>query len=164
MFLLFCNTNSGHSDLRAPRDKPKQALITPLEPRNPPLYQIQVFLSPKRVSSCEGVNYTSLSSVVGNINIYFEVYDHSFLGGFGQEFFPVSASVCDSRNWNSRSNSFARAPSSGDGSNAPRSAYPFRTWPGSGTWAERDKREVRTFLYSGRHTPELFLDLGICRC
>ena len=23
--------------------------------------------------------------------------------------------------------------------------YPFRTWPGSGTWAERDKREVRIF-------------------
>ena len=39
--------------------------------------------------------------------------------------------------------------------------YPFRTWPGSGTWAEGDK--VRKFLYSGRYTPELFLDLGICR-
>ena len=24
--------------------------------------------------------------------------------------------------------------------------YPFRTWPGSGTWAERDKREVRNFF------------------
>ena len=41
--------------------------------------------------------------------------------------------------------------------------YPFRTWPGSGTWAERDKREVRKILYFGRYTPELFLDLGICR-
>ena len=39
--------------------------------------------------------------------------------------------------------------------------YPFRTWPGSGTWAERDKREVRNFLYFGRYTPELFLDLGV---
>ena len=39
--------------------------------------------------------------------------------------------------------------------------YPFRTWPGSGTWAERDKREVRKILYFGRYTPELFLDLGI---
>ena len=38
---------------------------------------------------------------------------------------------------------------------------PFRTWPGSGTWAERDKQEVRNFLYFGRYTPELFLDLGI---
>ena len=28
-------------------------------------------------------------------------------GGFGQEFFFVSASVCNSRNWNSRSNRFA---------------------------------------------------------
>ena len=41
--------------------------------------------------------------------------------------------------------------------------YPFRTWPGSGTWAERDKREVRNLLYYGRYAPELFLDLGICR-
>ena len=40
---------------------------------------------------------------------------------------------------------------------------PFRTWPGSGTEAERDKRGVRKFLYFGRYTPELFLDLGICR-
>ena len=32
------------------------------------------------------------------------------------------ASVCDSRNWNFRSNSFVRAPSSGGGSNAPRPA------------------------------------------
>ena len=24
--------------------------------------------------------------------------------------------------------------------------YPFRTWPGSGTWAERDKRKVRIFF------------------
>ena len=41
--------------------------------------------------------------------------------------------------------------------------YPFRTWPGSGTWAERDKREVRKILCFGRNVPELFLDLGICR-
>ena len=44
---------------------------------------------------------------------------------------------------------------------------PFRTWPGSGTWAERDKRdkrgkpEVRKILYFGPYMPELFLDLGI---
>ena len=42
--------------------------------------------------------------------------------GFGQEPFFVSAQVCDSRNWNSRSNIFARAPPSGGGSNAPRPA------------------------------------------
>ena len=41
--------------------------------------------------------------------------------------------------------------------------YPFRTWPGSGTWEDRDEREVRKFLYVGRYTPELFLDLGIFR-
>ena len=41
--------------------------------------------------------------------------------------------------------------------------YPFRTWPGLGTLAERDKREVRKFLYFGRYAPELFLDLGVCR-
>ena len=34
----------------------------------------------------------------------------------------VSALACDSRNWNSRSNSFVRAPASGGGSNAPRPA------------------------------------------
>ena len=31
--------------------------------------------------------------------------------------------------------------------------YPFRTWPGSGTWAERDRREVRNFLYLGGTRP-----------
>ena len=29
--------------------------------------------------------------------------------------------------------------------------------------AERDKRGVRFFLYFGRYTPKLFLDLGISR-
>ena len=53
---------------------------------------------------------------------YILVHDRSFLEGFGQEFFFVSASVCDSRNWNSRSNSFVLAPASGGGSNAPRPA------------------------------------------
>ena len=38
--------------------------------------------------------------------------------------------------------------------------YPFRTWPGSGTWDERDKREVHNFLYFGRCTPELFFGSG----
>ena len=98
--------------------------------------------------------------------IYKYVYDDSFFRGFGQEFFSDSASVCDSRNWNSRSNSFVRAPSSGGGSNAPRPAVSVPHlagigWPGSGTWAERDKREGRKFLYFGRYMPELFLDLGI---
>ena len=56
----------------------------------------------------------------GHVNTY--IYDHSFFRGFGQDFFFVSTSVCDSRNWNSRSNSFVRAPSSAGGSNAPRPA------------------------------------------
>ena len=50
------------------------------------------------------------------------LYDHSFFRGFSQEFSFISASVCDSRNWNSQSNSFGRAPSSGGGSNAPHPA------------------------------------------
>ena len=58
--------------------------------------------------------------------IYMYIYDHSFLGGFGEDFCFVPASVCDSRNWNSRSNSFVRAPSSGGGSNAPRPAVSVR--------------------------------------
>ena len=41
--------------------------------------------------------------------------------------------------------------------------YPFRTWPGSGTLAEQDKREERKLLYIGRYRPELLLDLGIFR-
>ena len=57
-----------------------------------------------------------------DINIYQYIYTILLGRGFGPEFFSVSASVCDSRNWNSRSNSFARAPSSGGGSNAPRPA------------------------------------------
>ena len=58
---------------------------------------------------------------------YFHFYnanDDSFLRIFGQEFFSVSASVCDPRNRNSRSISFVRAPSSGGGSNVPGSAVP----------------------------------------
>ena len=51
-----------------------------------------------------------------------KIYYHYFFRGFGLVFFFVSASVCDSRNYNSRSNSFVRAPSSGGGSNAPRPA------------------------------------------
>ena len=38
------------------------------------------------------------------------------------EYLFISASVCDSRNWNSRSNLFVHEPPSGGGSNAPRPA------------------------------------------
>ena len=53
---------------------------------------------------------------------YIYIQNRSLFQVFGQEFFFVSASVCDSRNWNSRSNRFVRAPASGGGSNAPRPA------------------------------------------
>ena len=33
------------------------AHLTPLEPKNPSLYSLPVNLSPKRVSSCKGVNH-----------------------------------------------------------------------------------------------------------
>ena len=71
-----------------------------------------------------GTGSTARAFRTGDINIYIYIYicDHSFFRGFGQEIFFVSPSVCDSRNWNSRSNSFVRAPSSGSGSNAPRPA------------------------------------------
>ena len=41
--------------------------------------------------------------------------------------------------------------------------YPFRTWPGSGTWTERDKREksVSFCILGGIRPCELFSDLGI---
>ena len=55
--------------------------------------------------------------------------------------------------------SFER-PSSGAAQTPLALPYPFRIWPGSGTWAERDKREVRKILYFGRYTPELFLMLA----
>ena len=87
-----------------------------------------------------------------------------------QGLFSVSASVCDSRNRNSRSNSFVRAPFPGGGSNGPRPAASVPHLPGRDrvrALAERDKREdkreARKFLYFGRYTPELFLDLGIRR-
>ena len=42
--------------------------------------------------------------------------------------------------------------------------YTFHTWPGSGVWAERDKREVNNVLHFGLYTPEIFLDLGMTSC
>ena len=58
------------------------------------------------------------------IYIYISYMIILFFGDSVRSFFFVSASVCDSRNWNSRSISFVRAPSSGGGSNAPRPAVP----------------------------------------
>ena len=50
------------------------------------------------------------------------IYDHSFWGGFSQDFFSSRPHYAILGNWNSRSNSFVRAPSLGGGSNAPRPA------------------------------------------
>ena len=78
-----------------------------------PLYNSKCF--------CSFVFFLSLRSRCLKY-IYIYVYNHSLFQGFGQEFFFVSAQVCNSRNWNSRSNSFVRAPALGGGSNAPRPA------------------------------------------
>ena len=80
--------------------------------------------------------------------------------GFGQEFFSSRPQYGIGISW---SNHFVRAPSSGAAQTPLVLPYPFRTRPGSGMWAKRNKREVRKKMYFGRYTPEVFLDLGICR-
>ena len=50
------------------------------------------------------------------------IKNHSFVSGIRSGVFFVSALVCDSWKWNSRSNSLVRAPASGGGSNVPRPA------------------------------------------
>ena len=67
----------------------------------------------------EHQQYDKQQAVPSEIQIYIK----SFFGfrNLIRSFF-VSAQVCDSRNWNSRPNSFVRAPPSGGGSNAPRPA------------------------------------------
>ena len=60
------------------------------------------------------------------INIYVYIYKIVPFSGIRSGVFFVSASVCDSRKWNSRSNSFVRAPCSGGGSNAPRPSVSVR--------------------------------------
>ena len=76
--------------------------------------------------------------------VYIYSCDHSFFRGFGHEFF-VSASVCDSRNWNPRSNSFVRAPSSGGDSNAnhPAVSVPHLDVNADRRWA----RQARSALF-----------------
>ena len=89
------------------------------------------------------------------------IHDHSFWAGFGQEFLPsrpqyailgtgiLGQIVSFERRLRGVAQTSLALP------------YPFRIWPGSGAWAERDKREVRKILYFGRYTPELFLELDI---
>ena len=91
------------------------------------------------------------------------MYDHSYWGGFRQELFPSRPQYAilgtgilgQIALFERRLRGAAQAPLA--------LPYPFRTWPGSGTWAERDKREVLNFLYFGRYTPEPCLNLGIRR-
>ena len=95
-----CSSNFGNSRSRAIRES--------MFAHNKNTYEYEYALGGARTSE-----------------IYIYIYissGHSFWGGFGQELFFVSASVCDSRNWNFPSNSFVRAPFSGGGSNAPRPA------------------------------------------
>ena len=74
---------------------------------------------PKNVSTTTLAYYTI---------IRISLYDHYFFRGIGQEFSFVSASVCDSRNWNSRSNiaSFERRLR-GEAQTPLFLPYPFRT-------------------------------------
>ena len=88
--------------------------------------------------------------------------DHSFLGGFGQEFFSVSASVCDSRNLELSIKQLRLSAIFGGRLKRP---SPCRVRSASGRDRVRGLSETSEkcaiFLYFGRHTPELLLDLGI---
>ena len=91
--------------------------------------------------------------------------------------FFVSASVWDSRNWNSRSNCFARVPSSGGGSNTPRPGVSVAHLPGrdrvrglsetSGKcanfefWAVQARAIVGSWLERKNHTGKNYFQVGI---
>ena len=92
---------------------------------------------------------------------WYSLYDRSFWGGFGQEFFFVSVSVC-----HSRSNSFVRAPSSGGGSNAPRPAVSVPHLAGIGyvSWARQARSKCANFCILGSTRPSYSWILAyICR-
>ena len=91
--------------------------------------------------------------------IYIYIYDLSFL--FGQQFFFVSASVCDSRNWNPRSNRFVRSPSSGGGSNAPRPALSVRHLDvnADGCWARKTRSCKNIVFWNVIFRLRLYLDV-----
>ena len=96
------------------------------------------------------------------IHIYIYIWSF-FLGGFGEEVFPVSASVCDSRNWSPRSSSFVQAPSSGDGSNAPRPAASVPHLAGIGYvgWA-RQARSALFFVFWAVYARAMLGSWHIC--
>ena len=71
----------------------------------------------------KGTGYQVLHGSAPFRNLYISIYMIVlFWGDSVRTFLSVSASVCHSQNWNSRSNSFFRTLSSGGGSNAPRPA------------------------------------------
>ena len=81
---------------------------------------------------------------------------------FGQEFY-VSAEVCDSRNWNSRSNiaSFERRLR-GAAPTPLTLPCPFRTSTCTQTDAERDKREVAKIPHVEEEFRNFWLKLNGC--
>ena len=83
--------------------------------------------------------------------------------GFGQEFFFVSAEVCVSRNWNSRSNiaSFERRLR-GAAPTPFALPCPFRTSTWTRTDAERDKREVAKIPHVEEEFRKFRLNLNVC--
>ena len=83
--------------------------------------------------------------------------------GFGQEFFFVSAQECDSRNWDSRSNSFVRAPPLRGAAPTPLALpCPFRTSTRTRADAERDIREVDKIPHVEEEFRRFWLNLNVC--
>ena len=80
----------------------------------------------KNTITSTGVYYIRLFCTLGTASYETYIYIKSSFcfRDSVRSFFSPQPKVCDSRNWNSRSNSFVRAPSSGSGSNAPRPAVP----------------------------------------
>ena len=78
-------------------------------------------------------------------NQYKYIYDH-FVSCAARNFFRPGLSVGFSElNFSVKS---LRSSAVFGGPQTPLALpYPFRTWPGSGTWAERDKREVQILVF-----------------
>ena len=118
---------------------------------------------PGTVRKCYRTHRSSRYCGTGVQNLHKYIYDHSFWGDLMRSFFPPRPQYAilgtgilgQIASFERRRRGAAQTPLS--------LPYAFRTWPGSSTWTARDKREVRDLLYFGRYTPELFLDLGICR-
>ena len=107
---------------------------------------------------------TNVSPWWSIIDIYIYIYKIILLFRDSVRSFVVSAQVCDSKNWNCRSNSFVRAPASGGRLQRPspcrvRSAHRReRTW----TDAERDKRKVANIPHFEKEFRRFWLYLNVC--